>query len=189
MSPQNPPEEIEVVIPVRKANTYSFALFLLTTIVLGIPFGFLIGFSSYLSAWKSFLTHYPQLVLALVSGVVAHEFLHAVTWSLFAKNGWKSITFGIHWKELAPFVHCDEFLPKIHYIAGVAMPGLILGVLPLLISCATREAWLFCFGSFFTAGAGGDFLSLQKLASFRRSDAILDHPKHLGFLVRKGAAS
>jgi hypothetical protein len=115
-----------------------------------------------------------------------HELIHALAWGAFADRRLRSITFGINWKNLAPYVHCNEYLRLPSFAAGVALPGLLLGFVPAIVSLFTGSGWLLCFGVFFLAGAAGDFLALMKLRAFPRSAFVLDHPEHLGFIVRPG---
>jgi hypothetical protein len=181
-------DEIEVIIPLRVANVSSFVLFCASLIIFGIPFSFIWSWQYLLFAWREFLSGYLLLFVSLLCGVILHEGLHALTWALFSRNGWRSVSFGINWKHLAPYVHCAEYLPRNNYLAGVITPGVALGILPLLIALISGSGWLFCFGAFFTAGAAGDFLCALRLFSFRRSDQILDHPENLGFKVLRSDA-
>lgn len=177
--------EIEVAIPLRQANTSSFLLFIIAAIVYGAPFSLYWGISLFLTSGKSFLTNYLSLLITLVAGIVVHELLHALTWATFCAKGLKAIRFGIDWRHLAPYVHCSEYLRKYQYAYGVAMPGALLGIIPAVFSIITGNGWLMWFGIFFTAGAAGDALTLMRLRIAHRSDEIMDHPQHLGFIIRK----
>jgi hypothetical protein len=182
---QNPISETEVVIPLRLANIYSFVIFLLALLLFGGAFSFVWTWDAFVVSWKSFLTNYWSLIIALFSGMFIHELLHATVWAMFCKDGFQSITFGINWSHLAPFVHCREWLPKRYYVAGVIMPGLILGIIPSLVALTVGHGWLLCFGIFFTAGAAADFLSIAKLIQVKKSVQVRDHQEHLGFWLRE----
>jgi hypothetical protein len=177
--------DIEVNLPVRQANIVSFILFFAAILVFGLPFIFFWSLPEFLVAWISFLTDLKTLLPSILGGMAVHEVLHAIAWAAFCRNGFRSIEFGIHWKSLAPYVHCSEFLRLRHYRIGVLLPGVLLGLLPALAGTVTGITWLFCFGIFFTAGAAGDFLSLYALRRFQAQDLVMDHPRHLGFIVRK----
>ena len=102
-----------------------------------------------------------------------------VAFSTFA-----SVTFGIKWKQLSPYVHCREMLPLDPYRLGTFTPGLILGIVPGLVGLVTGNAWLLTFGLFLTAGAAGDFYSLMKLMNVDRRYGVVDHPEEAGFILR-----
>jgi hypothetical protein len=177
-------DETEIIIPLWKANIYSFVFFLAALAVFGIPFSFIWSAGHFIAAWRVFLTDYFVLIASIFGGMLLHEVLHAATWAVLGENGLRSISFGINWKNLSPYVHCGEPLRLPSYALGVFMPGLVLGFLPAIVSLFTGSGWLLCFGIFFTAGAAGDCLALIQLRSFPRSAFIIDHPDHLGFTVR-----
>lgn len=179
--------EVDVIIPSRLANRGAFILFAIAVVSYGLPFSMMWGLKMFLMAAKEFLTGYLYLTVSLVGGIVVHELLHAVTWAVFCKQGMRSVRFGIDWRNLSPYVHCSEYLWKRFYVAGVAMPLLILGIVPALIAMFTGNGWLIWFGVFFTAGAAGDVLALVKLRSASARDEILDHREHLGFTIRRSA--
>ena len=180
--------EIEIVIPLRSANRSAFVLFVIAAFAYGVPFSALWGTKLFLHSGKYFLTSYLLLLISLSVGLVMHELLHAFTWAAFCKTKMKAIRFGFDWRNLAPFVHCSEYLPKHSYMLGVAMPGIVLGLLPAIISISVGNGWLTWFAVFFTAGAAGDLSTLLKLRLADRRDDILDHSDHLGFVIRKKAS-
>jgi hypothetical protein len=174
---------IIVTISSSRANQASFVAFIISSILFGIPFGLLWGFDELRNGFTSFLTDYVKLFIVLVSGMILHEGLHALTFAAFCKNGFRSVNFGIKWKHLSPYVHCREILSLNQYRLGTLMPGLILGIIPTIIGVASGNAWLLIYGVFFTAGAAGDFLSLIKLNGVDPSYRVKDHPDDLGFIL------
>ena len=134
--------------------------------------------------FQSFSNAFPEnplIVIALVfGGIVLHEFLHGITWALFCKKGLRSIRFGIWLKLLTPYCHCKEPLKKHHYMAGGFMPGLLLGIIPLIISWAGGNMGFLLLGVFFSFAAGGDFAMMWKLRREKSSSLLLDHPDKLG---------
>jgi hypothetical protein len=176
---------IEVTVPSARANVYSFFVFLLAVLLYGSGFVLLWNLASLIQAWKSFLTNYAVLLFSILLGACVHELIHALVWALSAPSGFRSVKFGFDFRNLAPYVHCKEYLELPAYRAGVIAPGLLLGVLPAMVGIIAGHGWLLCFGTFFTAGAAGDFYSLIKLRPFESSSEVLDHPDHLGFFVRQ----
>ncbi|MCI8355728.1 MAG: DUF3267 domain-containing protein, partial [Lachnospiraceae bacterium] len=58
------------------------------------------------------------LVLILCLSIL-HELIHGITWSLFAKNHFHSIDFGIIWSSFSPYCTCSNPLKKWQYLLGV----------------------------------------------------------------------
>lgn len=131
---------------------------------------------------------YPFLMLLVfVLGAVVHELLHGLTWAVFCKRGTKSITYGVHWRYLTPYCHCQEMLPLLPYVLGGMMPGLLMGLLPAMVGMASGNLLLFLFGLFFSIAAAGDLLVLWMLRHARPSDLVLDHPEKIGcYVFRRG---
>jgi hypothetical protein len=176
-------EEIEVIILPSKANLYSFFLFFFNVLLFGLAFSLIWGFPAFALAWKEFLMQYFRLAIVILTGMALHEGIHAIVWAAYCKNGFRSVKFGVNWRNLSPYVQCNEDMLLRHYTYGVLMPGVVLGILPGVISVITGNGWLLCFGIFFISGAAGDFLSYTKLRLFKREDSVRDHPEHLGFIV------
>lgn len=173
-----------MIIPKATANKASFVLFGSTLVATGGLFSLAYSFEAFWLAWQTFLLNYLHLGIFVIGGMAAHELLHVLVWSLSSRQGIRSISIGFDVRQLAPYVHCSEFLTLRSYAIGVALPGIVLGVLPLLASLLYGSGYLLCFGVFFTAGAAGDFLSLYYLKSVPHDAKIKDHPEHLGFLVK-----
>ncbi len=122
----------------------------------------------------------------LILGIVLHELIHGITWAKFAKDGFKSIKFGILWKMLTPYCHCKEALNVKHYIIGAITPAVILGVMPSLFAIMIGNVWLLFFGIFFTMAAGGDFLVINLIRKENSADFVQDHPSEAGcYIYRK----
>lgn len=122
-------------------------------------------------------------VLSLCLGIVVHELIHGITWAIFAKRGWKSISFGIMWKVLTPYCHCEDPMKVGPYIWGALMPLLVLGVVPMLLGLCIRSGWMMAFGVVFVASASGDILVAWKLRKEPSNNEVLDHPTEAGCLV------
>jgi len=122
----------------------------------------------------------------LIAGTILHELIHGITWSRYTDRGFKSIKFGILWKMLTPYCHCQEPLTVRQYIAGAIMPALILGIMPALASILTGSLGLLVFGIFFTMAAGGDFMIINLLRKENKNNLVEDHPSEAGcFIYRK----
>lgn len=165
-----------------------------------IPIGLLFGLPYYL-IWrpeldfKQLLSNVGTLgnglwVLSflgiLILGVIVHELIHGITWSIFAKGGFKSMKFGILWKMLTPYCHCKEPLKVKQYIIGALMPGIILGIIPSIIAIIIGSPVLLLFGMVFTLAAAGDLMIVNLIRKENSSDLVQDHPSEAGcYIYRK----
>lgn len=123
-------------------------------------------------------------VAAIWISIVIHELIHGLVWSLSAKNHWKSIEFGIIWKSLNPYCTCSEPLKKGAYIAGLIMPGIVLGIIPTILAIIIGQFYLMVFGVIFIVAAGGDLFVLGLILKHKaKPDALyFDHPTQIGLV-------
>lgn len=160
---------------------------------------FLIYIFPYLLCWKDSLSAaffidgyldvmhpmlYPVVGLAImILGIVLHELLHGLPWSLFAKSGWSSIRFGILKPQFVPYCHCTEPLRIAHYIIGALTPLVVLGFAPVIYAWVTGN-WLYLvFGAFFTVSAIGDVMIVCTMRRLKLNTWILDHPAEAGYFT------
>jgi hypothetical protein len=174
-----------------KANLYAIFSIIPILILYGVPFVLLWRNTFSKVALKNFIDEFTlgiwgnfvSILLVMTIGIIVHELIHGITWAMYAKNGFKSIKFGVLWKVLTPYCHCSEPLKVKHYITGGIMPAIILGFLPFVYSLFTGNAlWLF-FGIFFTMSAVGDFLIVNLVRKENMNSLVLDHPSEVGCYV------
>lgn len=119
----------------------------------------------------------------LVVGIVVHELIHGLTWAMYAKSGFKSISFGVMWKMLTPYCHCSEPLKVSHYAIGALMPLVVLGIIPSVAAICLKSLFWLSIGIFFIAAAAGDIMVAWNLRKEKPGNKILDHPTEAGYLV------
>lgn len=119
----------------------------------------------------------------LVVSVVLHEFIHGLTWKLFANTASTTITYGVQWKTLTPYAHVNEPLAINVYRIGGFMPGFLLGIMPYLLSLLLSDTTLLVFGVIHTFAAGGDWIILWSLRDLTRGTRVEDHPSRSGCYV------
>lgn len=132
------------------------------------------------------LIDFVVFYLAFFLSIVVHELIHGLFWGIGASKHFKSIEFGVIWKMLTPYCTCLEPLSKGRYILGTAMPGVILGILPSIISLFTLNIGLLAFGCLSIMGAGGDILIVAKLLAHKsksKDTIYLDHPYEMGLMI------
>lgn len=123
---------------------------------------------------------------AFIIGIVLHEIIHGVSFALFARNGFRSIRFGIIREHLTPYCHCTEPLQIAHYRFGGLAPAVLLGLIPAVTGLIIGKYLVTLFGVFFLVAAVGDFMVIVLLKDEKSTDYALDHPSEAGcFVYRK----
>jgi len=142
---------------------------------------FLDTFMEYLS--KKSLPFVVLFILSILAGIIIHELLHGMIFSLFAKNGFKDVKFGFNLKVFAPYAHCKVPLKRNQYILAVITPGLILGILPSIIFFICKDIIWFSWSMLFVVTAIGDFMIFFKLIFINKTFKVKDHPTKVGFFT------
>jgi hypothetical protein len=181
----------EMTIDAAKAQVTSIVYFIPFVILFG-PLYYFLWSDGTLDIFKNLfpkemngLTTSAVMILVILVGIVLHELIHGITWCLFAKEGFKSIKFGVIWKAVTPYCHCKEPLKVKNYIIGAIMPALLLGILPTILALITGNIQLFAFGMFFTMAAGGDFMMINMIRKLDMDMLTQDHPSKIGCIVYK----
>ena len=177
-----------------QANLYSLVFLVPLIMIIAAPYYYVWpeqfskqSIQAYLDAREmmSFIDIFIGLMIIII-GIVIHELLHGLGWSFYAKKGWKSISFGIVWKYLTPYCHCEESLNLRAYRIGSVLPAIVLGFIPSILAIILGNLWLLIFGFFFTFAAGGDFLILWLLRKENPTHIVQDHPDKIGCIILEG---
>ncbi|MEA4911958.1 MAG: DUF3267 domain-containing protein [Oscillospiraceae bacterium] len=128
--------------------------------------------------WRGYLLFFAGMILS----VPVHEFLHGLTWSLYCKNGWRSIHIGVLWKKLTPYCCCMEPLSPGAYLLGGLAPFVVLGLGSFAAAMAAGSVGWLWLSAFNMLAAGGDTtIALMLLLRRPGGDRIIDHPTACGF--------
>jgi len=175
------------------ANIFGILILIPIVIVFGLPY-YLLWMNDKIDLKNIIHDIIPEsmafgglsIFIIMIVGIVVHELIHGLTWSRFAKNGFKSIKFGILWKMLTPYCHCKEPLKVRHFILGAMAPAIVLGFIPSILAILTGNIGMLLFGMFFTMAAGGDFLIINIIRKENMNDLVQDHPSEAGcYIYRK----
>lgn len=129
---------------------------------------------------------FVKLLLIIVVGVCLHELVHGIFFALYAKNGFKSIKFGVLTKPVFAFYcHCKEPIKVHQYMVAAIMPLFLTGILPSVIAIVLGDIVLLLAGFILTAGVVGDIMMIQMLWKEDRDSYVLDHPSEIGFYILK----
>ena len=132
---------------------------------------------------------WPQItlfILALLVSIIIHELLHGLGYAL-GGAAWSQIQFGV--RKLSPYAHCSVPIKRNSYRLAVALPGIILGLLPALVGIVGGSISLLLFGTFMTVSAAGDGLVLWLLRDAPKDALIFDHPTKVGCELHLNLAS
>lgn len=181
----------EVTMTTGEANLYSLIFLIPLVLIIALPYYYIWPEQFTFDKLRSYLDAREMLtfidisvgLLIMISGIVIHELLHGLGWSLYTKKGWKSIKFGVVWKYITPYCHCSEPLLLKPYKIGSVLPVIVLGIVPSILAIAIGNLWLILFGFFFTFAAGGDFLILWLLRNEYSASMVQDHPDKIGCIV------
>jgi hypothetical protein len=117
-----------------------------------------------------------------IAGTVVHEGIHGLGY-VWSGAAWSEVEFGFNWSGFAPYAHCGAPLRCGPYRWAVALPGIMLGALPLAAGLITGHGGTTLFAYAMLAAAGGDVVLLWMLRGIPRSAWVQDHPRKMGALV------
>ncbi|MEA4917762.1 hypothetical protein SDC9_143218 [bioreactor metagenome] len=174
-------EKEKRTINLYAANGVALAITAAAAAFFGVAFYFIWRPQHFLSIQQSLL-----FALIFIAGIVVHELIHGFFFGLYARNGFKSIRFGVMWQMLTPYCHCKEPLKVKHYFLGALMPALLLGIIPAVIALFNGSGMMLLFGIIFTGAAAGDFMVVWMLRKEHPESYVQDHPSEAGcFVFRK----
>lgn len=122
------------------------------------------------------------LLLALFS-IFIHELIHAIFFAAFSKNGWRDVKIGVLWRKLTPYAHCRKPLLVFQYRIALLMPGIVLGLVPIIAGMVFGLFFTFFFGAFMLFSAGGDIIIYIMSLKIPKNKMLLDHPTECGFYI------
>lgn len=118
------------------------------------------------------------IMLAILSvSVIVHEGLHGLGF-IFGGASPAEISFGF--KDASPYAHCTVPLRLGAYRVAVALPAIILGIVPGFAGLATGEGFLTLYGTIMVLAALGDVQVLWLLRDAPRKASVKDHPTLVG---------
>lgn len=173
-------KERKETIDLKKANIFSLAVLAVTALAFAVP---------YILLWgkQPIQPSHPLapigFFLVLIVGIVVHELIHGLVWAHYAPSGFKSISFGVIWKMLTPYCHCNEPLKVKNYIKGCIAPLVVLGIVPGVLGLAIGSVAVTVFGVIFISSAAGDIMVAWRLRREPAENTVLDHPSEVGYLV------
>jgi hypothetical protein len=112
------------------------------------------------------------LALALVLSVALHELLHLVGYVWIGGAPIDSVHFEL--RGVAIVARCDVPLPARSYRAAVALPGVVLGLVPTIVGLALGLALITEYGAVMLGASAGDVAVLWALRKYRADEEVVD---------------
>jgi hypothetical protein len=129
----------------------------------------------------------PKIFLAtVIPGILAHELIHAIAWSIAAGRPLRAIQIGIQWRAVSPYAHPREPMLVGPYRTGALMPAVVLGFLPAGLAILLGWPLLIAWSLVFVLAAGGDFVVLWLIRHVPPDSLVQDHPNRAGCQVLQG---
>ena len=112
------------------------------------------------------------LALALALSVAVHELLHLAgyVWLGGAPVG----AVHLEWRGVVIVARCDVPLTARSYRQAVALPGLLLGVVPTIAGLASGIAWVTLYGAVMLGASVGDMGVLWTLRKYGAGEEGVD---------------
>lgn len=170
----------------------SFSLSVLTL----LPFLYMWGYSdsitilgniheSFFQWLVTFLAVILLFILSITIGGILHELIHAVFFAPFLPTKFKGLKFGYMKDKMALYVHLKEPISITGFRLGTVMPGIVLGIIPIISGIMYGYLSVLLFGLFLTIAAVGDFLLLSKTLHVKSGYKIKDNPDDIGVDIIK----
>ena len=180
--------------PTYSKTDASFSLGQATAIAIGLtPIFTVVVLGLYCLMWgvhsllgtASFFRHLEIVLPVILVSVVVHEGLHWLGYVGFGHVPWKTVTFGFNLRSLSAYVHADSPVSISAYRYLVAMPGVVMGVIPVCVGIAWEMGWMTLYGFLMLISAIGDFTILWKIRHVSPGSLAMDHPTRAGCWVLK----
>ncbi len=154
--------------------------------IFGIPtalFLWIWGTGPIRAAFDAYFQWPAWIILGMLALIVLHELLHGLTWQRLSGVAREDVYYGFKWEALSPYAHLKVPIRMRPYRWGIAMPGLVLGVLPALAGLFSGSGLVFFVGLFMLIGASGDMIVLYLLRKDAPDSLVEDHPDRAGCYV------
>ncbi len=157
------------VLTTRQKRIGHVTLNLLLAALVFIPFHALWGANV---LWDVIRNSMHWVLLAIFGSFYLHEALHALGFMIFAGVARKSIHIKMNWKIFSFETECDVPMTARSYRWSALLPGIVLGVIPAVVSLIYGYGWLAIFSMLALHCAVSDILQVWVIRDFRHSDMV-----------------
>jgi dienelactone hydrolase len=191
MTPINPPEPEPVVLrPIAErtvrpttAMMFAFATIPAAILLLLLPFQWRWGLSAPRLPVRWEVAAVIGFLALLIAGLLLHEALHLAGYRLFGRVPRGAARLSLGRAAFAPQVSCEQPITAAAYRWILALPGLVLGVLPGLLALATGSWVVLIWAIWSLVEAAGDLAGLWAMRGLRADAPVRAHPNRIGCQV------
>jgi hypothetical protein len=166
-------------LSVAQVLIFTIGFTFIITLLVCIPFLLIWGWGPLKHGTLNFLRLQILLPIIFIS-IIIHEALHGLGFVLFGRLSWRVLHFGFKLKALAAYAYSDQPIKATTYRQVVALPGVILGVVPIIFGLAFGIGWITIYGYIMLVSAGGDLAILWQIRKVPSNCLVLDHPGRAG---------
>ena len=112
------------------------------------------------------------LAVALAFSMAVHELLHLAGYVWL--GGAPVDRVHLEWRGPVILARCDVPILARSYRAAVALPGVVLGLVPTIVGLGSGIAWLTLYGAVMLGASVGDMGVLWAIRGYRAKEEILD---------------
>jgi hypothetical protein len=132
------------------------------------------------SAWGSALWRAFLFSGIYLTSVFVHEGLHAVAMVGLGRIPPRALRFGIDWSSGIAYVHACVPMTARAYRGVLALPAVVLGIVPVGAGWSGGSGWLTLYGFVMLASAVGDLAVLWRIRGLGPGVPVRDHPEQVG---------
>ncbi len=125
------------------------------------------------------------IIFIFIISIILHELLHAIVYLVLDNWQFKNLSFGFSKNTFSPYCHYSNKVKLWKYKLALTLPGVALGIIPIILSFVMGNFYLLIYGIIFTLGAFGDFYVLWKLRGFNSNNYVIDHPNMMGCIIHE----
>ncbi len=157
------------MLTTRQTRIGHVTLNLLLAALVLIPFHALWGANV---LWEVITNSMHWVVLVIFGSFYVHEALHALGFMVFAGVARKSIQIKMNWKIFSFETECDIPMTARSYRWSALLHGIVLGVIPAVVSLIYGYGWLALFSMLALHCAVSDVLQVWVIRDFKSSDMV-----------------
>ena len=97
------------------------------------------------------------VIAAFILSIPVHELIHGITCAYVSDNNYKTIHYGVNFNKFYAYCRHTKMMDRKACIYTSVMPGIVLGVIPAIISLLIGNQFVCAFAILNLAGASKDF--------------------------------
>jgi hypothetical protein len=125
----------------------------------------------------------PLIFIIIVLSFPVHELIHALGFRFLGKIPWSQIRFGFEKKIIAFYANPVFPLARDAYFWSGALPGLTIGLIPLILGFLLKSMPLAFAGFVSLASSTGDAFIIWKLRKVAGHESIYEHREQTVFSI------